>query len=55
MAELKQQQAQILTDSKYFIKNNTITPSVEKSTFLITKIEWNIIILRKSNEAEENR
>ena len=36
----KQPQAQILTNSKYFIKNNSITPSVEKG---------NLIDCRKSN------
>ena len=36
----KQLQAQILTNSKYFIKNNSITPSVEKG---------NLIDYRKSN------
>ena len=36
----KQLQAQILTNSKYFIKNNSITPSVEKGK---------VIDCRKSN------
>ena len=30
-----QLRAKILTNSKYFIKNNSITPSVKKETFLI--------------------
>ena len=37
----KQLQAQILTNSKYFIKNNSITPSAGKKTLLTTEVKSN--------------
>ena len=54
----KQLQAQILTNSKYFIKNNSITPSVEKGKVIdckksnVTSFNYNHSSQKKSTDDE---